>query len=66
MQINYHLNWKSHINLVLPKVYAACFALRWLFYVLNIDAVWIVEFAYCHSVIKYGKFWGETLLTQTW
>jgi len=58
MQINYHLNWKSHINLILPKVYAASFALRWLFYVLNIDAVWIVDVAYFRSVIKYGIILG--------
>jgi len=54
MQINYHLNWKSHINLILPNVYAASFALRWLFYVLNIDAVWIADVTYFRSMIKYG------------
>ena len=27
IQIDNHLNWKSHMNLMLPKVYAACFAL---------------------------------------
>jgi len=58
MQINYHLNWKSHINLILPKMYAACFALRRLFYVLNIDAVWIVDFAYFCSMIIYGIILG--------
>jgi hypothetical protein len=58
MQINYHLNWKSHINLILPKVYAVCFALRRLFYVLNIDAVWMVDFAYFPSMIKYGNILG--------
>jgi len=53
-----HLNWKSHIHLILPKVYAACFALRRLFYDLNIDAVWILGFAYFRSMIKHGIIMG--------
>jgi hypothetical protein len=33
-------------------------AVRRLLYVLNIDAVWIVYFAYFHSEIKYNIIWG--------
>ena len=58
MQINYHLNWKSHINLILPKLYTTSFALICLFYVLNIDAVWIVDVAYFYSMIKNGIILG--------
>ena len=64
MNIDDHLNWKSHIELILPKLGAACFAVRRIFFVLNIDALPIVCFAHFHSVLKYGiKFWEEALLT---
>ena len=61
IQINNHLNWKSHIDEIIPKLSAACFAVRKLFHILNIDALWMVYFAYFHSVIKYGIiFWGNS------
>jgi hypothetical protein len=40
------------------KLSAACFAVRKLFHILNIDALWMVCFAYFHSVIKYGIIFG--------
>jgi hypothetical protein len=58
VQIDNHLNWKSHINQIIHKMSAACFAFRKLFHILNLDALWMVYFAYFHSVIKYGIiFW---------
>jgi hypothetical protein len=61
IQIDNHLNWKSRINQIIPKLSAACFAVRKLFHILNLDALWMVYFAYFHSVIKYGIiFWGNS------
>jgi len=46
------------IELILPKKHATCLAVRRLFYVSNTDALWIVYFAYFHSIIKYNViFW---------
>jgi hypothetical protein len=60
-QINNHLNWKSHIDQVIPKLSAACFAVRRLFHILNTYALWMVYFSYFHSVIKYGIiFWQNS------
>jgi hypothetical protein len=58
MKIDDHLNWKSHVELILPKLCGACFAVRRLLYVLNIDALLAVHFAYFYSVFKYGVISG--------
>jgi hypothetical protein len=58
MQRDDHPNWKSDKELILSKLCATYFAVRKLFYFLNIDACWIVHFAYFHSVIKYGTIFG--------
>jgi hypothetical protein len=51
MQIDNHLNWKNHIDQILPKLGAACFAVRNLSHTLNIDVLRMVYFAYFHSII---------------
>jgi hypothetical protein len=49
------------MNQIIPKLSAACFAVRKLFHILNLDALQMVYFAYFHSVIKYGIiFWGNS------
>jgi hypothetical protein len=63
VQIDNHLTWKSHINQIIPKLSDACFAVRKLFHILNLDALQMVSFAYFHSVVKYGIiFWGNLLM----
>lgn len=54
MQINNYLNWKKHIDQILPKPSTACFSIRRLFHIPNIDVLRMVYFAYFHSIIKYG------------
>jgi len=39
---------------LLVELSTACFVTKRLFRVLNIDAVRILYFACCHSLIKYG------------
>jgi len=53
-QINDHLNWKKHIDQILPKPSTACFSIRRLFHIPNIYVLRTVYFAYFHSIIKYG------------
>ena len=61
IQINNRLNWKIHIDQIIPKLSVACFAVKKLFHILNIDALLVVYFAYFYSVIKYGIiFWGNS------
>jgi hypothetical protein len=61
IQIDNHINWKSRINQIIPKLSAACFAVRKLFHILNLDALRMVYFTYFQSVIKYGIiFWGNS------
>lgn len=52
MQINTHLNWKKHIDQILPKQSTACFSIRCLFHIPNIDVLRMVCFAYFHSILN--------------
>jgi hypothetical protein len=65
MKTDDNLNWKNHIDQILPKLGAACFADRRLFHTLNIDVLRMVCFVYFHSIIKYGiNFWENS--TSLW
>jgi hypothetical protein len=46
MQIDDHLNWKSHIEMTLPKFHATCFAVKRQLDALNIDGLRIVYFIF--------------------
>jgi hypothetical protein len=55
------ITWRTHLHFLLNKLSKACFVLRWLRYVLDIDALKLVYFAYFQSVVKYGiVFWGNS------
>jgi hypothetical protein len=59
-QIDNHLNWKCHIDRILPKLGTAGFVIRQLFYVLNLKTLRMAYFVYFHSVIGYGIIsWGN-------
>jgi hypothetical protein len=60
LRIDKHLNWRSHNEQILPKVSTACYTIRKLAHVLNIDILKVVYFANFHSVVEYGIiFWGN-------
>ena len=54
MHIDNHMNWKNHVEQILPKLSAACFSIRDLIHTLNPDILHMVYFAYFHSVLQYG------------
>jgi hypothetical protein len=54
LQIDNHLNWTNHIDKLIPKLSAACYAVRSMFHFSNTDTLKSVYFAYFHSIIKYG------------
>ena len=62
MHVDNHMNWgkKKHIEKVLSKLGAACFSVRNLIHTLNMDTLRVVYFAYFHSVLQYGIFWGNS------
>ena len=60
VQIDGHLNWRCHIDHILPKLSTAGFVIRQLFYVLNLEILRITYFAYFRSIVIYGIiFWGQ-------
>ena len=53
--------WKSHIDFILSKLGSACFVIRRLSHVLDIDAIKAAYYSYFHSLIYYGViFWGNS------
>jgi len=61
MHIDNHMNWKNHVEQILPKLSAACFSVRNLIHTVNPDILRMVFFEYFHSVLQYGIiFWGNS------
>jgi hypothetical protein len=61
LQIDNHLNWKNHIDQLVPKLSGACYAVRSLLHISNTDTIKSIYFAYFHSLMKYGIiFWGTS------
>jgi hypothetical protein len=61
LKIDSHLNRKTHINQLVPKLSRACYALRSLLHVSNIDTLKLIYFACFHSLMKYRIiFWGNS------
>jgi hypothetical protein len=61
LQIDNHLNWKTHIDQLVQKLSRACYLVRSLSQVSNIDNLKLIYFAYFHSLMKCGIiFWGNS------
>jgi hypothetical protein len=61
LQIDNHLNWKNHIDLMIPKLSIACYAGISVFHISNTDTTKSIYFTYFHSIMKYGIiFWGNS------
>jgi hypothetical protein len=61
LQIDNHLNQKNHIDQWVPKLREACYEVRSVFNVSNIDTLKSVYFACFHCLMKYGIiFWGNS------
>ena len=60
--IDNELNWKKHIETIIPKLNSACFALRSLKGIVHGSTLRTVYFALFHSIMKYGIiFWGTSV-----
>jgi hypothetical protein len=61
LQIDNHINWKNYIEQMIPKVRGACYAIRSVVHVSNINTFKSIYSAYFLSVIKYEIiFWGSS------
>ena len=55
------LNWKNHIDKLLPKLSSACFAIRSMSSYCYITTIKMIYFACFHSLLEYGvAFWGNS------
>jgi len=55
------LNWKNHIKEITPKLNSACFAIRSMQKIVNINTLKTIYFAYFHSIMSFGIiFWGNS------
>jgi hypothetical protein len=61
IQIDAHLNWKTHTDQTIPKLSAACYIVRQTYYIRSNDTLRSIHFAYFHSIASYGIiFWGNS------
>jgi hypothetical protein len=60
LQIDNRLNWKNHIDQIILKLSGACYAVRSMYHIVNIDTMKSIYFAYFQSIMKCGIiFWGN-------
>jgi hypothetical protein len=66
LQIDTHLNWKNHSNLMIPKLSRACYAVRSMSHSSSTNTLKSIYFGYFHSIMKYGIFFGVIPRTVKW
>ena len=55
------LNWKHHINELIPRLNRACYAIRAIKPFMPLDVLKSTYFSYAHSIMTYGLiFWGNS------
>jgi len=55
IQIDSHLNWRNHIDQIIPKLSVACYVVRQMYHICNNDILRSIYFAYFHSIASYEK-----------
>jgi len=61
LNINNTLNWKSHIEIILPKLSSACFAMRSIKPLVSQQMLKAIYYSHFHMIILYGlMFWGNS------
>jgi predicted metallopeptidase len=58
LQIDNHVNLKNHIDLMIPKLSRAYYAIRSTSHMSSTDTLKSIYFAYFHSIMKFGIFFG--------
>ena len=61
LHIDKDLNWKTHIQNLLPKLSSACYLIRRMYPLFNTRTLKMIYYAYFHSVMEFGiMFWGAS------
>jgi IS1 family transposase len=61
LHLDNHLNWKAHIDQMIPKLSGACYAVRSVLHISNINTLKSIYFTYFHFIVQYGIiFWGNS------
>jgi hypothetical protein len=58
IHLDNHLNWNNHNDQIIPKLSAACYAVRQMYHFVNQNTLKSICFAYFHSIVKYGIIFG--------
>jgi hypothetical protein len=54
-------SWKIHIEQIIPKLSAACYAVRSIKPFMSQEILKMVYYAYFHSIVNYGLIFWVTL-----
>jgi hypothetical protein len=46
-----HMKWKTHIDLILPKLSRACYVIRSMYFLNDISTLKVVYYAYFHAMV---------------
>jgi len=49
-----HVEWKTHVELMIPKMSSACYAVRSVYSFSDMTTHKIIYFLYFHSIVEYG------------
>ena len=61
LHIDKDVNWKTHIQNLLPKLSSACYLIRRMYPLFNMRTLKMIYYAYFHSVMEFGiMFWGAS------
>jgi len=64
IQIDSQLNWKNHIDQIIPKLSVACYMVRQMYHICS-DTLRSIYFAYFHSIASSGIIlWGNSTYSR--
>jgi hypothetical protein len=59
LELDKNINWKNHVQKILPKLSSACYLIRRMSPFCNLTTLKMIYFAYFHSIMEFGIiFWG--------
>jgi hypothetical protein len=62
LELDKNVNWKNHIQKMLPKLSSACYLIRRMCPSCNINTLKMIYFAYFHLIMEFGIiFWGVSV-----
>ena len=62
LEINNTQTWKNHIDMTVPKLSKACYAIRTVKPSVSLASLRTIYYAYFHSIMNYGILFGGQFL----